>query len=39
MTSFTSAVLALSLHEGAYMCEIVRGGILSVDKGQIEAAK
>ncbi|WP_295813457.1 amino acid ABC transporter permease [uncultured Nitratireductor sp.] len=39
MTSFTAAVLALSLHEGAYMSEIVRGGILSVDKGQIEAAR
>ena len=35
---FTSAVLALSLNEGAYMSEIVRAGILSVDEGQTEAA-
>ena len=35
---FTSALLALSLNEGAYMSEIVRAGILSVDEGQTEAA-
>ena len=35
---FTSALLALSLNEGAYMSEIVRAGILSVDEGQSEAA-
>ena len=34
----TSGVIALSLNEGAYMAEIVRAGILSVDEGQIEAA-
>ena len=32
-------VLALSLHTGAYMSEIVRAGIESVDRGQWEAAK
>lgn len=31
-------VLALSLNEAAYAAELVRGGILSVDQGQIEAA-
>jgi polar amino acid transport system permease protein len=35
---FTAALLALSLNEGAYMAEIVRGGLLSVGKGQTEAA-
>lgn len=35
---FTAALLALALNEAAYMAEIVRGGILSVDKGQTEAA-
>src|SRR5947209_448161 len=37
--SITSAVIALSLNEGAYMAEITRAGILSVDPGQVEAAK
>src|SRR6266699_579183 len=32
-------VIAFSLHEGAYMAEIVRAGITSVDPGQMEAAK
>lgn len=32
-----SAVLALSLFEGAYIAEIIRGGILSVARGQWEA--
>lgn len=34
-----AAVVALSLNAGAYMAEIVRGGIESVDKGQMEAAR
>jgi polar amino acid transport system permease protein len=34
-----AAIVALSLNEGAYMTEIVRAGILSVDSGQTEAAK
>jgi polar amino acid transport system permease protein len=34
----TAAVLALSLNEMAYAAEIVRGGILAVDRGQTEAA-
>ncbi len=36
---FVAALLGLSLNEGAYMAEIVRGGILSVDDGQTEAAQ
>lgn len=39
LTRFTAAVLALSLNCAAYMAEIIRGGILSIDKGQFEAAK
>ncbi len=34
-----AAVLALSINEGAYMAEIVRAGIQSIDPGQMEAAK
>jgi polar amino acid transport system permease protein len=36
---FTAAILALGLNEAAYMSEIVRAGILSVDEGQSEAAQ
>jgi polar amino acid transport system permease protein len=35
---FVAVVLALGLNEGAYMAEIVRAGLLSVDEGQTEAA-
>ena len=38
MTPFLAALLGLGINEGAYMTEIVRGGILSVDRGQLEAA-
>lgn len=38
VSPFTAALLALSLNEAAYMAEIIRGGLLSVDKGQSEAA-
>lgn len=38
ITPLTAAVLGLGLCEGAYMAEIVRSGILSVDPGQREAA-
>ncbi len=34
-----AGILALSLNEGAYMAEIIRAGIGSVDHGQTEAAK
>lgn len=35
----TSAVLALSLNEAAYLSETIRGGFSAIAKGQIEAAK
>ncbi len=38
MPSNVAAILALSLNSGAYVGEIVRGGIISVDKGQYEAS-
>src|SRR3954449_6515917 len=38
VTTFVAAVLGLGLNEGAYMAEIVRAGIISVDEGQTEAA-
>ncbi len=39
ITPFVAAVLGLSLNEGAYMAEIMRAGILSVDPGQRDAAR
>jgi polar amino acid transport system permease protein len=38
ISQFTASLLGLGLNEAAYMAEIVRGGILSVDAGQLEAA-
>lgn len=38
ITQFSAALLGLGLNEAAYMAEIVRGGIQSVDEGQTEAA-
>jgi polar amino acid transport system permease protein len=38
VTPIMAALLALGLNEGAYMAEIVRAGIISVDEGQTEAA-
>jgi polar amino acid transport system permease protein len=35
----TSCIVALSLHAGGYIGEIVRGGIQSIDQGQVEAAR
>lgn len=37
--AFISAVLALAVYEGAYITEIVRAGVQSVEKGQREAAQ
>ena len=33
-----AAIFIISINTGAYMAEIIRGGIVSVDKGQFEAA-
>ena len=38
LSPFWLAVIGLALNEAAYMAEIVRAGLLSVDKGQDEAA-
>ncbi|MGH2997973.1 MAG: amino acid ABC transporter permease [Gaiellaceae bacterium] len=38
ITPFVAGMLALGLNEAAYMSEIVRAGIISVDEGQSEAA-
>ena len=38
LSFFTLAVIGLGLNEAAYLAEIVRAGILSVDRGQEEAA-
>jgi polar amino acid transport system permease protein len=38
LSAFTSGVMALGLNYGAYLAETVRAGILSVSKGQREAA-
>ncbi|HEY8565811.1 MAG TPA: amino acid ABC transporter permease [Beijerinckiaceae bacterium] len=39
MTPFVATLLGLGMNQGAYTAEVVRGGILSVDLGQTEAAK
>ena len=39
ITPFLAAILGLGLNEGANMSEIVRAGLLSVNRGQTEAAK
>ena len=39
LTPYVCVLIALSLNEGAYMAEIVRAGITSVEAGQMEAAK
>jgi polar amino acid transport system permease protein len=39
ITSFVAALLGLGLNEGAYMAEIVRAGMISVDEGQTQAAQ
>ncbi|AVL00074.1 ABC transporter substrate-binding protein/permease [Pediococcus inopinatus] len=37
--ALTSGIIAVSLNSGAYVAEVIRGGINSVDKGQTEAAR
>jgi polar amino acid transport system permease protein len=38
ITTFVAALLGLGLHEAAYTAETIRGGIMSVNVGQVEAA-
>ena len=39
LNTFIAGVIVVSLNTGAYMAEIVRGGIVSMDRGQYEAAE
>ena len=39
LSAFFSAVIALSLFEGAYSSEIIRSGIINIPRGQYEAAQ
>ncbi|NUU98538.1 amino acid ABC transporter permease [Marinitoga sp. 1138] len=39
ISAYVGAIVSLALFEGAYISEIIRGGIEAVPKGQIEAAK
>lgn len=39
LSSMTAGLLVVSINTGAYMAETVRGGIISIDGGQTEAAK
>ncbi len=38
LSNLVAGVLVVSINTGAYMAEIIRGGIISIDKGQTEAA-
>lgn len=39
LNSFTAGALALGVHSGAYIAEIFRGSVQSIDRGQMEAAR
>lgn len=39
MSAFTAGILALSLYGGSFYAEIIRGGIVSIDRGQTEAGE
>lgn len=39
LPALTVAIIAFGMNSGAYVCEIMRSGILSVDKGQMEAGR
>jgi polar amino acid transport system permease protein len=39
LTAFRAAIIAFGINEGAYMTEIMRSGLLSVESGQMDAAR
>ena len=39
LTVVQSALIGFGLNEGAYVAEIIRGGILAIDRGQVDAAR
>lgn len=39
LVAFISVIISLSMNSTAYVAEIIRGGIQSIDKGQMEAAR
>lgn len=39
LSVFAAGIIAFSLNSGAYVSEVIRAGIMAVDKGQTEAAK
>lgn len=39
LTVIESAIIGLALNEGAYLAEVIRSGIMSVDKGQTDASR
>lgn len=36
---FLTAIVALAINSGAYVCEVLRGGLEAIDKGQMEAGR
>jgi len=39
LSDFAAGAIALGIHSGAYIAEIFRGAIQSIDKGQMEAGR
>ena len=39
VNDITTAILAFGINSGAYVAEVIRGGIMSVDRGQMEAGR
>lgn len=39
ISAINTAIIAIGINSSAYICEVIRAGVLSIDRGQIEAAK